>query len=156
MTRFSPVLALMLLTLAGAPALAVNPNEQLANPAQESRALALSRGLRCVVCQNQSIDESNADLARDMRLVVRQRITAGDSDDQVVKFLVDRYGDFVTLKPPLKVTTYALWFGPALFLLGALGAGRAFYRRRPAKGAAPGPLTAEEQRRLDGLLKDSS
>jgi len=135
------------------PAAAVEPNEILADPALEARAREISRGLRCVVCQNESIDESNADLAHDLRVLVRERLVAGDSDEQVVQYVVDRYGDFVLLRPPMKPETYLLWASPAILLLIA-GVLIAIYLRRHRRiGAAPPPLTAEEQARVDGLLK---
>lgn len=140
------------------PALAVQPDEMLPDPALEHRAREISKELRCVVCQNESIDESNADLARDLRLLVRDRLTKGDSNDEVVSFVVARYGDYVLLRPPFKLSTYALWFGPLLFVvLAALGAWR-FYRR-PASpppeapaAATPAPLSEAEKKRLERLL----
>ena len=142
----------LLLVLLLLPALAVTPAERLSDPALESRARALSRELRCVVCQNESIDESNATLARDIRVLLRERLTAGDSDAQAVAFLVARYGDFVRLSPPVRADTWLLWFGPfALLGLGGLVA-FATLRRRPAAAAAP--LSAEEQARLDSLLRE--
>jgi cytochrome c-type biogenesis protein CcmH len=146
-----------LLLLLSAPAFAVNPDEMMKDPAQEMRARELGKDLRCLVCQNQSIDDSDADLAKDLRVIVRERIAKGDSDDQVRKFVVDRYGDYVLLKPPFKASTLALWLGPLALFIGALWAVLAFYRRRPAEKAAPPPppLSAEEQRRLDKLLKES-
>src|SRR6185295_20059130 len=103
------------------PVVAVEPKEMLADPALEARAREISRGLRCVVCQNESIDESDADLAHDLRVLVRERLAAGDSDQQVVQFVVDRYGDFVLLRPPVKPATYLLWASPAILLLIAAG-----------------------------------
>ena len=142
---------LLLLLLAG-PAFAVLPDERLADPGLEARARALSRDLRCVVCQNESIDDSNADLARDIRRLLRERLVAGDSDAQAVAFLVARYGDFVLLRPPVRADTWLLWFGPfALLVLAAGGTALALRRRRPV---APPPLTAEEQARLDRLMKE--
>ena len=133
---------------------AVEPDEMLADPVLEARAREISKGLRCLVCQNQSIDESNADLARDVRKIVRQRLTAGDSDDEVVGYIVARYGDWVLLKPPMKLKTYALWYGPVAFaLLAIAGVWLFFARRRRAPGqAGPAPLSTEERRRLEGLL----
>ena len=153
---FALLLALSLIPAAG-PALAVNPDEMLKDPALEARARELGRDLRCLVCQNQSIDDSDADLAKDLRVIVRERITAGDSDTQVKAFVVDRYGDYVLLKPPFKATTLVLWLGPLALLVGAVALILAFYRRRAAVAAAPPPppLTPEEQRRLDKLLKES-
>jgi cytochrome c-type biogenesis protein CcmH len=145
------------LLLLATPALAVNPDEMLKDPAQEHRARELGKDLRCLVCQNQSIDDSDADLAKDLRVIVRERIAKGDSDDQVRKFVVDRYGDYVLLKPPFKASTLALWLGPLVLFIGALWAVRAFFRRRPPAGAVPPPppLSAEERRKLDKLLKES-
>ena len=139
------------------PSLAVNPSEMLSDPALEARARELSKGLRCLVCQNQSIDESDADLARDLRVLVRERIKAGDSDDEVIAYVVSRYGDFVLLNPPMKLKTYALWFGPGFILLAGIGAIALFYRRRAEPGA-PGvsaePLSEDERKRLDAIIKD--
>ncbi len=132
------------------PVLAVEPGEILKNPVLERRARAISKRLRCLVCQNQSIDDSNAGLARDLRVLVRERLTIGDSDQAVVAFIVARYGDFVLLRPPVKPTTYVLWFAPALILLLAgLGAGVFLRRRRIAVAA---PLTDEERKRLKSIL----
>jgi cytochrome c-type biogenesis protein CcmH len=143
---------ILLLALAGG-AHAIDPAEQLADPALEARARVLSKELRCLVCQNESIDDSNADLARDLRRIVRERLVAGDGDGAVKQYLVARYGDFVLLEPPVKLKTYALWFGPAVVLaLGALGV-LVFYRRRRAPPTAPPPLSADEQRRLAALLE---
>ena len=99
------------------PAMAVNPNEILANPTLEARARIISKGLRCLVCQNQSIDDSDASLAKDLRVLVRERIAAGDSNDQVETYVVSRYGDFVLLKPPFNITTVVLWLSPLLFII---------------------------------------
>ena len=151
MTRWIGAL-LLGLTLAGS-ALAVQPGEELADAAQEARARALSREIRCLVCQNQSIDESEADLARDLRLILRERISAGDSDAQVKDFLVARYGDFVLLDPPVKPKTWLLWFGPAAILLIALGGAWLYLRPRPALAEAA-PLDAAERARLDRLLAE--
>lgn len=140
-------------------ALAVEPDEILTDPALEARAREVGKQLRCVVCQNQSIDDSNAELARDMRVLVRERIQAGDSNDQVVAYMVDRYGDFVLLDPPFKASTVVLWVGPGVIaVLGALGVVLFYRRRKDADGAPAGPakaeaLTDEERRRLDELLK---
>ncbi|WP_343031124.1 cytochrome c-type biogenesis protein [Roseospira navarrensis] len=139
---------------AGGPAAAVQPDEMLDDPALEQRAREISRDLRCVVCQNESIDESNADMARDMRILVRDRLLEGDSNQDVKQYLVDRYGDYVLLKPPFKPTTYVLWFGPALILLGGVAAAYGFYRHRATQAAAPPPLSADEQARLNALLDD--
>ena len=144
-------LALALLALAlAAPARAVEPGEVLPDPALEARARSISRELRCLVCQNESIDDSNADLAHDLRVVVRQRLTAGDSDSAVLGYIVQRYGDFVLLRPPVKPTTWVLWFGPAVLLaLGAAAVAVAFRRRRVVPVA---PLSDAERRRLAELV----
>jgi cytochrome c-type biogenesis protein CcmH len=150
MMRRTLLIALVLLGMA-LPALAVEPDETLADPALEARARAVSRDLRCMVCLNQSIDDSDAPLARDLRLIVRERITAGDSDAEVKAFLAARYGDYVLLRPRLSATTLALWAAPALALLaGLLIAARAL-ARRPAAPAAR--LSPDEQRRLDDLMR---
>lgn len=148
------LLAMLLLLILVAPAaLAVEPSERLADPALEARARALSEELRCMVCQNETIDESSAPLAHDLRVLLRQRIAAGDSDAQAVKFITDRYGDFVLLKPPVEPATYILWFGPVAVLLLAAGGALLYLRRR--KAAAPAaPLNAAEQRRVERLLRE--
>ena len=140
--------------LSGAAALAVLPDEILEDPALENRARLISRDLRCVVCQNQSIDDSDAQLARDLRHLVRERLVAGDSDTEVVDYVVSRYGDFVLLRPPVKPTTYLLWAAPAILLvLGAAGVWILFRRRRVA-GEAPA-LDEREQERLNALLGEA-
>jgi cytochrome c-type biogenesis protein CcmH len=141
----------LLLALLSAPALAVLPDEQLADPALEARARAVSQELRCLMCQNQSIDDSNAPIARDLRLLVRDRIKAGDSDAQVVQFLTDRYGDFVRLRPPFKPSTFLLWLTPPVLLLIA-GAGTALYLRRRGRTAPAAPLSDSDEARLAALL----
>ncbi len=134
-----------------APAFAVQPDEILKDPALEMRARALSKELRCMVCQNQSIDDSDAPLARDLRVLVRERLSAGDNDRQVMDFLVARYGDFVRLKPPFNVHTMLLWLGPLLILLaGGVGLVMALRRRQPANAVVE-PLTDAEKRRLSDL-----
>ena len=147
---------LAVLALASAPgdrALAVKPDEMLADAAMEARAREISKGLRCLVCQNQSIDDSDAELARDLRVLVRQRLKAGDSDEAVFRFVVDRYGDFVLLKPPMKPVTYVLWFGPLLILLGAVATLVFFFiRRRGTRITASPALSEDDRRRLEALL----
>ena len=146
-------LTAVLLAALSAPAASVEPDEILADPALEDRARAISKQLRCLVCQNQSIDDSDAPLARDLRIVVRERLTAGASDDEIVRFVAERYGDFVLLSPPFKATTYALWLGPAAILLIGAAAAAMFLRRRRAAG--PGEeaaLSAGDRARLDRLL----
>ncbi|QDM16607.1 cytochrome c-type biogenesis protein CcmH [Tardiphaga sp. vice352] len=155
MRYFCQVLLLLSIAFA-APAYAVQPDEILANPAQESRARELSRELRCMVCQNQSIDDSDAPLARDLRLLVRERITAGDSNSQVMDFLVARYGEFVLLKPRFELQTLLLWLLTPVLLLGGGVALWRSYRRRPVveTGAdgTPLTLTADEEARLERVL----
>ncbi|HZS85814.1 MAG TPA: cytochrome c-type biogenesis protein [Stellaceae bacterium] len=150
------ILALLCLILAllPLPALAVLPSERLADPALEARARALSRELRCLVCRNESIDDSSADLAHDLRVLVRERLKAGDSDAQVLAYLTSRYGDFVLLRPPVQPDTWLLWFGPpALLCLGGVGLAFALRRRRGA-AAEPAPLSAEERQRLERLMRE--
>jgi len=151
------VLALVFCVAATMTAHAITADPKLADPALETRALALSRELRCLVCQNQSIEDSNATLARDLRIIVRERIAAGDSDAEVKQFVVARYGDWVLLKPPFNLRTALLWFGPGLLLLTALGGLGMYYRRsrREIAAAAPAPpLSGEERRQLGQLLGD--
>ena len=147
------LLSLMMATLA-MPAVAVQPDEMLDDPVLEDRARELSKGIRCVVCMNESIDESNADLARELRLVVRERLVEGDSNDQVLDYLVERYGQFVLMKPRTDGWNIILWLsGPALFLI-ALGVGAVYIRGR-ATAVAPteAALSDDEKKRLDELLK---
>lgn len=133
------------------PALAVNPDEQLPDPVLEARAHKLSRDLRCVVCQNQSIDDSDAALARDLRIILRERIAAGDTDQQAVGFLVARYGSFVQLQPPVRMDTLVLWFGPlGVLLAGAVGAALYIRGRTPNDATA---LTPEDEAEATRLLK---
>lgn len=131
-------------------AFALQPDEVLADAALESRARAVSAELRCLVCQNQSIDDSDAELARDLRLLVRQRLQAGDSDAAVKRYLVARYGDYILLSPPLKPATLALWLGPPVLLLAAAVTALLFFRRRRTLSDAP--LSDEERRRVAALL----
>jgi cytochrome c-type biogenesis protein CcmH len=148
------IAAIWLLGLASAPAFAVQPDEMLPDPALEARARTLSQELRCMVCQNQSIDDSEAPHARDLRLLVRERLKAGDSDRQVLDFLVQRYGDFVLLKPPFNWDTALLWLlSPLLLILGALSLWPLIRRtRRVPVLDGPAPLTAAEDNRLRTLL----
>lgn len=143
-------LAFLLMLLTG-PAFAVLPSERLADPALEARARALSLELRCQVCQNQSIDDSNAPLAADLRRLVRERLVAGDSDAGVLDYVVRRYGDYVLLRPPMREDTALLWFGPlAILIAGGIGAFVYLRRRKPAIEAA---LTAEEEARLKAIVE---
>ena len=139
---------ILLLSLA-APLWAVEPSERLPDPVQEARARELGSQLRCLVCQNTSIDESNATLARDLRLLIRERIKAGDSNAQVMQFMLRRYGQFVLLKPLFTPTTYLLWLGPPILLFGGFAAMLLRARRKPP---LPMPLSDEEQRRAAQLL----
>jgi cytochrome c-type biogenesis protein CcmH len=135
---------------------AVTPDEVLQDTRLEMRARAISQVLRCVVCQNQSIDDSNAPLARDLRVLVRERLVSGDTNEQALEFIVARYGNFVLLNPPMQFNTLALWLGPALFvLIAAMGFGQ-YVRRRAADRTtqAQSPLTAAEQRRIEELLDE--
>jgi len=140
-----------LLLLAPLAARAVQPDEIMTDPRLEARARALSAQLRCMVCQNESIDESHADLARDLRVLVRERLQAGDSDDQIRDFLVRRYGDFILLKPPFKLETWLLWGAPFLILL--TGGGIIFVARRRQKSLAPeSSLSEAERATLEAML----
>lgn len=178
------LLPVALTSIPSTPALAVEPGEMLDDPALEQRARELSKNLRCLVCKNQSIDDSDAELAKDLRLLVRRRLTQGDSNEEVMRYVTDRYGDFVLLKPPVRPETYVLWYGPIVIaLLGVIGV-LMFYRSRRREvaaaasgsvaastgaeaGTAPGasttesdlappPLSAEEQAELDRLLARDS
>ena len=153
MSRLS--LALAALIACCTAAAAVEPAEQLANPELEARARAISSGLRCLVCQNETIDESNATLAHDLRAFLRERLTAGDSDEKAVAAIVKRYGDFVLLRPPVRPATWPLWFGP-LAILGLGGLGTTIWlRRRPAGVVPPAPLTDLEQERIESLMREA-
>jgi cytochrome c-type biogenesis protein CcmH len=144
-----------LFLFAALPAAAQHLEDRLSDPAQEARARELSRELRCLVCQNQSIEDSNAPLARDLRRIVRERVVAGDSDTAVLDYLVQRYGEWVLLKPRFNAQTLLLWLGPVLLLLLGGGIVFALYRRQAkASAVIPAALDAEEQRRLDALLQD--
>jgi len=145
---------LVLLIVLASPAFAVLPSEMLSDPALEARARDISKGLRCLVCQNENIDDSNAELAHDLRVLVRDRLLAGDTDKQVVAYVVDRYGEFVLLKPTFNGSNAFLWFaGPLLLLTGGAGA-VVFIRRRAKAEPADENLTPEEQERMASLLKD--
>lgn len=157
MSARSLALALALaLTLTPLPALAVQPDEVLADQVLEERARALSRGLRCLVCRNESIDDSNAELARDLRLLVRERLVAGDSDAEVIDYVVDRYGEYVLLKPTLTGSNLVLYIAGPLMLLIGLGIAAGYLRtqRRRAAEAEPAPLSEDEAARLAALMKE--
>ncbi len=149
------IFVLLCMGLASGQAYAVQPGEMLADPALEKRARELSAELRCLVCQNQSIDDSNAPLARDLRLVVRERLIAGDTNEQVMNYVVDRYGEFILLRPPFRFATLLLWLSPLVALVAGLGWMAAAWRRRSKlkieTGAAP--LTDEERKALEKLLE---
>ena len=146
------LLALVLATGLPAPADAVlRPDELLEDPELEARARAIGRELRCVVCQNQSIDDSNAELAQDFRRIVRERVQAGESDEEVLQFMVDRYGAFVLLKPPVTAGTMLLWGGPFAVLL--IGAGIVAWTMRRRRDTGPVELSPEERRRLAELME---
>jgi cytochrome c-type biogenesis protein CcmH len=144
--------AFILLVMGMSAAHAVLPDEVMSDPAKEARARNLSRELRCMVCQNQSIDDSEAPLARDQRLLVRERIAAGDSDAQVIDFLVARYGQFVLLKPRFERQTWVLWLVPPLALVGGALVLCVYARRRPRAGTDAASLTPEEEARLAALV----
>ncbi len=155
MNRWTIFFAGLLLLAIARAAGAVEPGEMLDDPSQEARARALSAEIRCLVCQNQSIDDSNASLARDLRLLVREQIKAGKSDQAIRDFLVVRYGDFVLLKPPVRGATWLLWFGPLLVLVaGAVGITLYFRGRARRPAAVADALDEDEQARLDRLLRD--
>lgn len=136
------------------PVFAVEPDEVLDDPVLEERAREISKDVRCVVCQNEPIDTSNAGVARDLRLLIRERLVAGDSDQEVFDFLVARYGDYVLFKPPFKPSTYALWIAPFAILI--IGAGSVFVmlRRKPKAAVASAKLSAEDEAELDRLLNE--
>lgn len=156
-SRLERILALAILlaiVVIASPAYAVRPDEMLKDPALEARARDVSKELRCLVCRNQSVDDSDADLAHDLRVLVRERITAGDTNGQVLAYVRARYGDFVLLKPPFEWSTALLWGGPVLLLLFGVTLIRRWYRRQPEMTATP-PLTADERRRLDAALAEA-
>ncbi|WP_367622042.1 cytochrome c-type biogenesis protein [Thalassospira marina] len=146
----------MTLSFYARPAFAVNPDEMLSDPVLESRARVISEELRCLVCQNQSIDDSDADLAHDLRVLVRERLLAGDTNDQAIDYIVARYGDYVLLNPPFKPDTYILWASPFILLILATLAVIGFYRRKKRDGRnTPANLTDQERKRLDEILSPS-
>jgi cytochrome c-type biogenesis protein CcmH len=148
------LLALALTLFMAAPAFAVLPDEVLADPALEARARTISSQLRCLVCQNESIDDSNADLAREIRLIVRERLVAGDTDEQVMQYLVDRYGEFVLLKPVFAPHTLILWTAaPIVLVIGGIAIVLAARRKRASAEPQETELTPDEQRALDELQK---
>jgi cytochrome c-type biogenesis protein CcmH len=149
--RLGAALVVLALCLGAGGAFALSPDEMLANPALEKRARDISAGLRCLVCQNESIDDSNADLARDLRVLVRERLTAGDTDEQVVDFLVARYGEFVLLKPRLQLSTVLLWTFPiGVLVIGGVAILISTRRRRTAIDTPP--LSESENQELKKLF----
>ena len=155
MTMRRLALILVAFSLLGGPALAVQPDEILKDPALESRARALSQELRCMVCQNQSIDDSDAPLAKDLRVLVRERLTAGDTDNQVIDFLVARYGEFVLLKPRFSPHTLLLWLAPlGVLIIAAIAFFAAWRRARTPSTGAESKLTQDEEARLAALVRD--
>ena len=152
--RWLPAVVFLVALVGASPSRAVQPDEILADPALESRARTLSGELRCMVCQNQSIDDSDAPLARDLRLLVRERLKAGDTDTQVLDFLTARYGQFVLLRPRFGWDTALLWLAPAVVLsIGAFSIAIMLRRRRGLPASVTPPLTDDEQRRLDELAQ---
>lgn len=158
-TRIAAVIALVSASCVAPPALAVQPGEILDDPKLEHRARELSAELRCLVCQNQSIDDSDAPLAHDLRMLVRERLKAGDSNDEVLEFIVSRYGEFVLLKPPFGLHTLLLWLGPLGVLFGAIwlarGAVLAQASRPSATGGSEKALSADEKARLKVLMENT-
>jgi cytochrome c-type biogenesis protein CcmH len=155
-TAWKHALALAMFTVLGIvarPAFAVRPDEMLSNPRLEARAEQIGRELRCLVCRNQSIEDSEADLAHDLRLLVRRRIVAGDSNAKIIAYIRSRYGDYVLLQPPFELSTLLLWGGPPLVLLVGAAAVMLFYRKRGPPEAAP--LDTEEERRLAAALGEA-
>ena len=152
MSRRAPLVAAVLVALAAAPAWAVSdPAELLSNPAQEARAEAIGARLRCLVCQNESIEDSNADLARDIRTIIRQQVVAGRSNREIVGYMVQRYGNFILLKPPFKLETLLLWAGaPLALLFGAL----ALWRAARSKETATPALSEAEEARLAAIAEE--
>lgn len=145
----------LLIVLFTLPAQAVQPDEVLDDPALEARARDLGKILRCVVCQNQSIDDSNAPLAKDLRVLLRERLAAGDTDDAAIDYIVARYGNFVLLKPPMQFSTLLLWFGPLLIVLLAAFLYWTLIRRKSGNddaGTAAAPLSDDERRELQDIL----
>jgi len=138
-----------------ARAFAVEPSERLADPNLEARAVAIGATLRCLVCQNESIEDSNASLAHDIRVLLRQLLAHGDTDAEARQAIVARYGEFVLLKPPVQPATYVLWFGPVAMLLLGFAAIVLWLRRRPATNASAAPLSPQEQSRLDTMLREA-
>ena len=155
MHRFCASMAVLICLVFPTAVPAVQPDEVLSDPALEERARELSTRIRCMVCQNQSIDDSDAPLARDLRILVRERLTKGDSDDQVIDYLVDRYGEFVLLQPVFAIHTLVLWLSPVLLLIAG-GLAIWLTRRRPTPTTSTGavPLTDDEQAAINKILSN--
>ena len=153
LTLWTVLIASMLAVAPVNVARAVEPSEMLADPALEARARDLSKGLRCVVCRNQNIDDSHAGVAKDLRIALRERIQAGDSDEQAVQFLVDRFGAYILLKPPFRPTTYLLWLGPLMLLLLAAAGFRRIWKTAPASMAPQDALSEEDQAIIAKILQ---
>ena len=144
---------ILLLFVLVTPALAIQPDEILEDKLLEERARVISKELRCLVCQNQSIDDSDAPLARDLRVLVRERLQAGESDEKVIKFVVDRYGDFVLLRPPIKASTLALWISPiAILIVGVILLLMRFRKQEKNMPVQVEPLSREETKKLEAAL----
>ena len=149
------VAAAMMIYAMALPAVAVQPDEVLADAALEERARDISAGLRCVVCRNESIDQSNAEIARDLRLLVRERLVAGDSDDDVMRYIVERYGEYVLMRPTMTGSNILLWLAPLALILAGGGLSLAYIRRRAgAQAPAEAALSPEEEARLQAILKE--
>ncbi|MEO1194393.1 MAG: cytochrome c-type biogenesis protein [Pseudomonadota bacterium] len=138
-------------TLAAPPALAIDDRERISDPQLEERARELFKQVRCVVCQNQSIDDSEAQIAKDLRVIIREQVVDGQNDEQILGFLTDRYGDFVLLEPPFRATTLLLWLAPLLVLVAGGSVVYLAFRQRPSQVTQP-PLSVEEEDRLEALL----
>lgn len=154
MRNFLIVVVMALSLFSASSASAVNPDEMLADPTMEARAREISKGLRCVMCRNQSIDGSNAKIARDMRVILRERLAAGDTDEEARDFIVNRYGQYVLLKPPLTFATLLLWGGPILLLALALFGFARFFRRSEGHAQTVSEMSAEDQVLVSRLLSE--
>ena len=152
--RMRSLLAIVAMVSLSTVVHAVEPDDVLKDPAQEARARGITRELKCVVCQNQSVDDSEAPLAKDIRILVRERIIAGDTDDAVREYIVQRYGQRVLLRPPLGIDTALIWIGPFVLFAIALGTALLFLRRGRGDALQSQPLTPEEQSRLDARLQE--
>ncbi|WP_439138161.1 cytochrome c-type biogenesis protein [Roseicyclus sp.] len=154
--RFAAAVAMAAMVLgAGLPAVAVQPDEVLSDTQLEERARDISAGLRCVVCRNESIDQSNAEIARDLRLLVRERLVAGDSDDDVMRYIVERYGEYVLMRPTMTGSNILLWLAPLMLIVAGGGLSLAYIRRRAASAApTEAALSPEEEARLAAILKE--